>query len=145
MCHVWIMSHAHTSVDHVAHTNTECHLAPFAVLFKSVPVHVCHDSITSVPWLLRTCAMTHSHVFYDYFTRVGSIKVVTHSYEVAMAHMWMSHGTHVKESWHTCGGVMVHTWMSHGTHVDKSWHTCEGVMAHMWMSHNTHVKESWHT
>ena len=36
-------------------------------------------------------------------------------------------------------------WMSHGTHVNESWHTCEWIMAHMWMSHGTHVNESWHT
>ena len=32
-------------------------------------------------------------------------------------------------------------WMSHGTHVNESWHTCEWVMAHMWMSRGTHVTE----
>ena len=28
--------------------------------------------------------------------------------------------------------VMVHIWMSHGTHMNESWHTFEWVMAHMW-------------
>jgi len=40
--------------------------------------------------------------------------------------------------------IMAHVWMSHGTHLNESWHTCEWVMAHIWMSHGTHVNESWH-
>jgi len=65
--------------------------------------------------------------------------------ECAMAHMWMSHGTQVNESWHTCEWVMAHTWMSHGTHVKKSWHTCKCAIAHMWISNSTHVNEPRHT
>ena len=35
-------------------------------------------------------------------------------------------------------GVMAHIWMSHGTHMNESWHTYEWVMAHVWRSHTTH-------
>jgi len=77
--------------------------------------------------------------------------------------MWLSHVTHVNESWHTCEWVMSyshiqrvksHKWLSHVTHVNESCHTCEWVMAHMWMSHviqsyttsqATQVTESCHT
>ena len=37
--------------------------------------------------------------------------------------------------------VMAHVWMSHGTRMHESWHTYEWVMAHVWMSHGTHVNE----
>jgi len=80
-----------------------------------------------------------------------------HTCEWVMAHMWMSHGTHVNESWHTYEWVMTLIWMSHGTHVNESiwmshgrhvnesWHTCEWVMTLIWMSHGTHMNESWNT
>jgi len=55
-----------------------------------------------------------------------------------MAHMCGSHGTHVRESWHTCEAVIAHRCRSHGTHMrQESWHICG--------SHGTHVRESWHT
>jgi len=81
-----------------------------------------------------------------------------------LAHVWMSHGTHVGsrviKSWHTCDWVMAHVWLSHGTRVIESWHTCEQrpglpvidsaaasavltecewVMAHVWINHGTHL------
>jgi len=33
--------------------------------------------------------------------------VVSHG-EIVMAHIWMSYGTHIDESWHTYGWVMAH-------------------------------------
>jgi len=76
-----------------------------------------------------------------------------------MAHMWISHGTHVNESWHTCERVMAHIRMSsrhvvthsrhislcHVTHMNESYHIYAWVMAHTWMSHGTDMHESWHT
>ena len=38
--------------------------------------------------------------------------------------------------------VMAHIWMSHGTHIDELWHTYQWVMAHIWMSHGTLINES---
>jgi len=32
--------------------------------------------------------------------------------------------THTFESWRTHEWVMAHTWMSHGTHMNESWHRC---------------------
>ena len=66
-------------------------------------------------------------------------------YQQVMSHIWMSHGTHMNELWHTYEWVMAHIWMSHGTRMNESWHTYEWVMAHIWMSHGTHMTESWHT
>jgi len=45
----------------------------------------------------------------------------------------------VNDSWQKC------MWMSHGTHMDESWHAYGWVMARTWMSHNTHMTESWHS
>jgi len=82
-----------------------------------------------------------------------------------MAHIWMSRGTHMNESWHTykwvtahtwickifimlCfrSWVMAHTWMSHGTtHMNGSWHAYEWVLAHVYISHGTHIDVSCQT
>ena len=48
-----------------------------------------------------------------------------------MAHMCMSHVTHMNEQWcHAYQWVMSHTWMSHVTHMNKSRYTYEWVMPH---------------
>ena len=66
-------------------------------------------------WLISwMSAMTHSHLSHNC--------VMTHSYMCAMMvliYKW----------------VMAQIWMSHGTHMNESWHTYEWVMAHIWMSH----------
>ena len=55
-----------------------------------------------------------------------------------------THGTHTlthdAHEW-----VTSHIWMSHVTHMNESWHTYEWVMSHIWMRHRTHMNESWHT
>jgi len=77
-----------------------------------------------------------------------------------MARWWMSHGTHMNESWHTDEWVMhdfvmvvlSHRRMSHGIHTNESWHVGGWVMAHRWMrqawSHYgrviTRKNVSWH-
>jgi len=68
-----------------------------------------------------------------------------HTYEWVMAHIWMSHGTHMNESCHTYEWVMSHIWMRHVTHMNEPCHTYEWVMSHIWMSHVTHMNESCHT
>jgi len=70
-----------------------------------------------------------------------------------MSHTWISHGTHVNESWHTCEWVMSHIWMSHVTHLNESQHTWmryatytnrSGQNMCLWLSHVTHSNESCH-
>ena len=78
-----------------------------------------------------------------------------------MAHIWISHVTHMDESCHTYEWVMSHIWMSHVTQVDESSHTYEWVIPTaycMWSiissfsnryladrsSHVTHMDESCH-
>ena len=55
-----------------------------------------------------------------------------------MTPVWLCHGTRM-------GCVMAHVRMSHGTHINELWRTYEWVMSHTWMSHGTHMNESWHT
>ena len=87
------------------------------------------------------------------------------TYKGVMAHAWMSHGTHMHESWRmshvthmkescrTYEWVMSHIWMSHGTRMIESCHIYKWVMAHIymshvktiWGSHGAHMNESCHT
>jgi len=62
-----------------------------------------------------------------------------------MAHIWVSHGTHMSASWHTYECVMAHIWVRHGTHMSASWHTYEWVVQHIWVRHGTHMSESYNT
>jgi len=107
-------------------------------LFLLVWVEICFkEEFWGKRWrFIHTCDMTYSHVRYD---------LSGHTCDWAILHMWLSHITHVNESYHTCAWVMSHMWMSHVTHVNESYRTCEWVMSHMWMSHVAHVNESCHT
>jgi len=99
---------------------------------------------------------------YVWMTRVKCTK--------EMAHIWMSHGTHINSrgsasgvgvdkrhmahgTWHMAHGMlkeschmyewaMSHVWMGHVTHMNESCHTYDYVMWHIWMSHVTHMNES---
>ena len=75
-----------------------------------------------------------------------------------MSLIWMSHVTHMNESWHTYEWVMSHIWTSHVTNSAcglnhsivvvtplHSHHTYERVMSHIWTFHVTHMNESCHT
>ena len=78
-----------------------------------------------------------------------------HIHEWVMAHIWMSHGTYMNESWHIYEWVMAHIGMSHVTQAiyihtcifihSQEWHIVhrsewglhinEWVMAHIGISH----------
>jgi len=62
-----------------------------------------------------------------------------------MAHMRMSHGPHVKESYQSARTAHFHLYNIESVPVKKSRHTCEWVMAHVWRSHGTRVNETRHT
>jgi len=80
-----------------------------------------------------------------------------HTCERAMAHIWRSHGTHMKESWHICMRHVTHLteschryeramsyiWLSRVTHMNEPCRTYEQAMSHIWTRHGTHMKESW--
>jgi len=63
--------------------------------------------------------------------------VMVHPYEWAMAHIWMSYGTNMNESWHKYEWVMAQIWMSHGTNMNESWHKYEWLMVCIRMSRIT--------
>ena len=93
--------------------------------------HVWHDSITCVTW----------HI---YPARVY-MNESCHTCDWVMSHMWLSHVTHVIESFPLWNGVMSHVWRSQVTRMKESCNTYEGVMSHIRMNHVTHTKESCHT
>jgi len=109
----------------------------------SILIHMCaqvrvprpQSSPTILP---RVVVKPRSHMWHDAFICVAWMSHPRMSYERVISHIWMSHVTHVNESYHTCEWVMLHIWMSHVTHVNESCHTYEWVMSHMWMSHITH-------
>jgi len=67
--------------------------------------------------------------------------VACHTYEWVMSHMRMRDITRMNESCHTFTREIAHLCMSHGTHVIDS--LCS--MSHVWISHVTHVNEGHHT
>ena len=90
--------------------------------------HTC-PCIMSHVWLSHTYEWVMSHIRMSHVTHMPMPHSVFFDFLYlvsVMSHISMSHVTRVNES---------HTWMSHGTHMNESWHTREWVMGHMWMSH----------
>ena len=57
-----------------------------------------------------------------------------------MSHIWMSHVTHMSDSYHIRTWHVTH--MRHVTHMSKSCHAHECVMSHTWVSHIAHTNTS---
>jgi len=124
-CHTseWVMSHIW--MRRVADMNESCHMCEWVMAHVRMS-HVMHKS-----W-------RHSKICEN-----------APKNEYAISHMWMSHGTHMNESWHTYEWVIAHIWMSHGTHTDGSCHneSCHILMRHanmnvsclIWMTHVTYT------
>jgi len=101
-------------------------------------LYVCHDSFICVPCLIHMCAMPHSYVWHDSFMCVPwliHMCAVTHSYVCHASFVcvpWLIHMLDVSQITHKdMQWVTSHIWMSHGTHMNESWHTFEWVMAHI--------------
>ena len=73
-----------------------------------------------------------------------------------MAHIWMSHGTYMSESWHIYEWIMARIWMSHGICMnvrtsnlerprDWSKDTCAIQIKNVRRYHGIHMDESWLT
>ena len=69
-----------------------------------------------------------------------------------LSYIWMSHVTHMNESWHTYEWVMSHIWMSHVTRMNVEWfdelifhHSfmCSYELVESWWF-DEHMKESWY-
>jgi len=95
----------------------------------STPSHSCrrhmvHDSFKWVSWPIHMCDMTHS-LWHDSFMRHYSFKWVSWLIYVSWLLQMSVMTHHLNESWHICHSewVMSHIWMSHGTHLNESYHT----------------------
>ena len=68
-------------------------------------------------------------------------------YGWVMSHTWVSHVSHMDESWHKYEwvmSVMGHIWMIHVSHMNESCHPYKWDRSHICMSHVSHMDESWH-
>jgi len=73
-------------------------------------------------------------------------KLTLHTYEWVITHIWMSHNTHMNESWHTYEWVPTHmNEYQHRNDEVNSRYTYRWVITHIWMSHDTHMNESCHS
>jgi len=76
---------------------------------------VWHDSLIHVTWLILMWSYDHSHV-----THMVIWPQSCHTYEWVVSHTWMSHVTHMNESYHiydhTYECVTPHKRMSHATY-----------------------------
>ena len=163
--HTYMYAHIHTNTHTHTHTRARTHTHTRTNSYTHTHVHP----------RTHTCTPMHAHMHtylvctrarWRHTCRQGARQLETDCHLPAlMAHiyLWMSHGTHIKDSWYTHKPVTSHVCMSHGTrnnglplscsygtHVeesrmDESCHTYEWVMLHIWMSHVTHMNESWRT
>jgi len=106
---------------------------PLATISRSTPAHELRISRckSHVPYINESCR----------------------AYKWVISNVWMSHGTHMVQSWrshvwmsHVTHQHMRKVWLSHTTHVNvthmrESCHAYEWVMSHIWMSHVTYLKE----
>ena len=106
MSHIWMR--------HVTHMNESCHA------YEWVMSHIWMSHVTQV--LLELSRM------YEWVT--------SHIWMSHIASIWMSHVTHVNESWQIYGWVKSHLWMRdimrHITYI--GW-----IMSHMWTNRGKHT------
>jgi len=131
--------------------------------------HVTCKSVMSRMFMCRvTCVWVASHM--NNASRIwishssccnGSQHAARRMRRCLMAHLWMSHVSHVNESYHLCQCIMPHVCMSRVTclwvesHMNKSiyqWMSCglyfngsRRAGSQIRRSHVTHVNESCHT
>jgi len=100
----WVMSYIWMS--HVIHMNEwrHAHINEAWYTYEWVMSHILHGG--------RNAQESHASCV--------SESHVNESCTQVMEFMRMTHGTHVKESWHTYQGGMVHIWMRHGTPMNES-------------------------
>ena len=91
----------------------------------SSPQHLQEDSLAEQRWKILRAPCIHT------CTRTRSLShTLTHTHTHARAHngtqgavspMWISHVTHMPESWRTYTWVMVHTWIRHIARINESY------------------------
>jgi len=117
-------------------------------------MHVCVNESRRI-YMNESCRRSTSHV-----TRMTCrwtshpCEESCHTYDWVMAHICMSHGTHMNESCHTYDEAMSHArmsrvtyewimsriWMSHVSYMNESCLTYGWVMSHIWLSHVTRTQ-----
>ena len=121
--------------------------------YRAVCPHM-NESRHTYGWVMSHIYMVPSQIWISHVTelkkschtleRVMSRIWIRHTCEQAMARICTSHGTHMKESWHTYYTHMnvTHIWMSHGTHIThiSRRHTYEWVMARRRICHTTNER-----
>ena len=143
----WVMAHIYAYINIaypiIYHTwNVRCYTYDISFHCCIHTRSTCTDRWIHIIHTREMDVATHMiyYVIYAYTRLAGA----GHECRV-MAHIWMSHGTHMNEPRHTYEWVMAHIWMSHGTHMNEPRRTHKWVMAHLWMSHGAPIDESWHT
>jgi len=157
ICVTWLVHTCDMTRSYVWHYSwnvIQCHVRNDVCVCVCICVCVCvcvlslasawQDSFTCVTWQMAL--------------RPAAEEIILRTCELATAHVWMSHNTHLNESRHTYHSDIVALRMCgirHGTHLCESWYTycsnfiatlrSEWVTAHMWLSHSTHVNKSRHT
>ena len=119
---VWLGRYVKTSFVELLDEDAEAN--PF------VGVQVVNESRLICGWVTSHMWMSHvTHVNRSWHTYAW----VTCAYEWVNADIWMGHVTHVNGSRDTCEWVTSHMWIDHGTHMREShahmnewYHTCEG-------------------
>jgi len=139
LIHVWDMTHSHVRHDWFTcqtwlikiwdsewkwSTATHCNTLQHTFFVLRC---ICRETSLLHVWDMtsHTYACTHTHESCHLVVDTFCIPF----YGWVMAHMWMSHGTHMNESWHTYEWIVSPSsryilysilWMSHGTHVNES-------------------------
>jgi len=126
-CHTyeWVMSH--TWIRHVTRMIYICVYVYIYARTSSVPSIGLIDIRKNKPtYVKRDLCM---------WTETCKRDVLIHAHHLCRLELWSdvthSYVCHDSCIWHTYEWVMAHIWMSHGTHMNESWHTYEWVMAHI--------------
>jgi len=102
---------------HVSCIHVSCHLRMSHGTRMNESYHTCHWVILRCPYTCIALPICMCHV-----TRTNASGLIS---KCTLWHIWVSHGTHMSESWHTYEWVMAHKQLT------ESCHTHERVMSHM--------------
>jgi len=130
---------SHVQISHVTHLNELCHTYEWDVSQIWMSHVTCaNESCHMCEWVM-SCISREDTLKYAKTLPKMSMPYLT--CEWVLAHIWMSHGTHMNESLHTYEWVMARTRMGHGNE------SCHILMRHanmnvsclIWMTHVTYT------
>jgi len=131
-CDEWMYMSCDVWMSHVTHMNEARHTYEWGTAHIWMR-HVTHTHayvVWRVDELCHTYAWVTSHSHVSHETYTGYSRVVIWVY--VTWGMWMSHVTHMNESWHTYEWGALRMCMNHGT---RMWHTCA-------MTHGTRMSHT---